>query len=100
MIYYISDIHFNDQKIFDKCKRPFNDLMEFKETLIRNWNTKVSEQDEVYVLGDIAEDNDISSLELFKLLKGKKHLIVGNHDANLLEAIYQSAIFKSIKTLI
>lgn len=97
MIYYISDIHFNDQKIFDKCRRPFNDLEDFKETVIRNWNKRVCEQDDVYVLGDIAEDNDITALDLFKLLKGKKHLIVGNHDCNLLDAINKSAIFESVK---
>ncbi|MCQ2772560.1 MAG: metallophosphoesterase family protein [Bacilli bacterium] len=96
MIYYISDIHFNDQRIFDKCNRPFRDLNDFKEAMIKNWNAKVGEQDDIYVLGDIAEDSDSSSLEVFRLLNGKKHLIVGNHDTNLLEAIKESAIFESI----
>ena len=35
MIYYISDTHFNDQKIFDKSKRPFKSLDEMKETIIK-----------------------------------------------------------------
>ena len=41
MIYYISDTHFNDQKIFDKCKRPFESLDEMKYTIIKKWNKKV-----------------------------------------------------------
>ena len=38
MIYYISDIHLDDQKIFDKCSRPFSGLKEYKEEIIRRWN--------------------------------------------------------------
>ena len=30
MIYYISDTHFKDQKIFEKCKRPFKSVDEIK----------------------------------------------------------------------
>ena len=54
MIFYISDIHFNDQRVFDKCSRPFKNLEEYKEKIILNWNRKVKEDDIVYVLGDIA----------------------------------------------
>lgn len=34
MIYYIFDTHFNYQKIFDKCKRPFEFLDEMKEVIV------------------------------------------------------------------
>lgn len=37
MIYYISNTHFKDQKIFDKCKRPFESLvMKWKKLLSTN----------------------------------------------------------------
>lgn len=36
MIYYISDTHFRDQAIFDKCKRPFKSLDEMESTVISN----------------------------------------------------------------
>ena len=61
MIYYISDTHFNDQKIFDKCKRPFESLDEMKETIIKKWNNKVKDEDTIYVLGDIGKDDDPNS---------------------------------------
>ena len=41
MIYYISDTHFRDQAIFDKCKRPFKSLDEMESTVINKWNNKV-----------------------------------------------------------
>lgn len=97
MIYYISDIHFDDQKIFDKCSRPFKNLDEFKEEIIKRWNKKVNDNDIVYVLGDIVEDNTKESINIFKNLKGIKHFIVGNHDHNLLPQITNSGIFASIK---
>ena len=97
MIYYISDTHFRDQAIFDKCKRPFQSLKEMEETIINNWNNKVNDEDIVYVLGDISKDDDSSSIEIFKRLKGHKHLIVGNHDNLILEDIKKSNVFESIK---
>ena len=66
MIYYISDTHFNDQKIFDKCKRTFESLDEMKETIIKKWNNKVKDTDIVYVLGDIGKDDDPSTIDIFK----------------------------------
>ena len=97
MIYYIADTHFRDPAIFDKCKRPFKTLKEMEEKLINSWNYKVKDDDLVYVLGDIAKDDDRTSLEIFKNLKGHKHLIVGNHDYLLLESIKSSEIFESFK---
>lgn len=54
--------------------------------LINNWNGLVTSDDEVYVLGDFACNDDLSVAEPFikKLtgeLKGNIHLILGNHDS-------------------
>lgn len=87
MIYYISDTHFKDQKIFDKCKRPFKSVDEMEEVIINKWNKKVNDEDIVYVLGDIGKDDDPSTIDIFNKLKGHKHLIVGNHDHDMLEDI-------------
>lgn len=70
MIYYISDTHFGDQRVFDKCSRPFSGLGELENEIIKRWNVKVNENDVVYVLGDIAEDDYIKAIEIFKGLKG------------------------------
>ena len=96
MIYYISDTHFRDQSIFDKCKRPFKSLQEMEETIVQNWNTKINDDDVVYVLGDLVKDDDASAIQIFNKLKGHKHLIVGNHDNQLLEVIKNSSLFETI----
>lgn len=96
MIFYIADLHLNDQKIFDKCQRPFKNLKEYKDTLFANWNNKVAKKDTVFVLGDIADDNDVSWIAEFKKLNGTKHLIIGNHDNLILNQIIKSKIFESV----
>ena len=64
-IYYISDTHLGDQRVFNKCSRPFKDLDELERTVVRNWNAKVKEDDVVYVLGDIAEDDYIKAIDVY-----------------------------------
>ena len=97
MIYYISDLHFRDQAIFDKCKKPFKSLLEMEETIIRKWNSKVKKDDVVYVLGDISKDDDSSSIEIFRKLNGIEHFIFGNHDELILKDIQDSKLFETIK---
>lgn len=96
MIYYSSDTHFRNQDIFDKRKRPFKLLDEMESTVISKWNNKVNDVDVVYVLGDVAKDDDISAIQIFNKLKGHKHLIVGNHDHLILEEIRKLKIFESV----
>ena len=97
MIYYISDTHFRDQAIFDKCNRPFKSLDEMESIVVSKWNNKVNDEDTVYVLGDIGKDDDVLAIKIFNKLKGHKHLILGNHDHNMIEEIKKSNVFESIK---
>lgn len=47
------------------------------EVLIKNWNSVVSENDEIYHLGDVMFS---ARFDLLNRLNGKKYLILGNHD--------------------
>jgi len=96
MIYYIADIHLGDQRVFDKCAKPFNDLQEYETEIVNRWNAKVRPDDTVYVLGDIAEDNYLRSIDIIRILPGRKHLIVGNHDLAMLPRIKESCVFETI----
>lgn len=50
------------------------------EALIKNWNDTVSNEDFVYILGDISWHDSDKTSEIFKQLNGTKILIKGNHD--------------------
>lgn len=83
-IYATSDHHFFHKNIISHCNRPFKNLSEMHDALITNWNSIVTKNDIVYVLGDFsAYVPTIKYPELEKILnslKGNKILIAGNHD--------------------
>ncbi|UTY48560.1 metallophosphoesterase family protein [Sinorhizobium fredii] len=81
--YYIADTHFFHERIIRMCARPFASIDEHDEAIVANWNSVVRDQDIVYHLGDFAFQLGINSeriRSLFFRLKGRKHLIIGNHD--------------------
>lgn len=76
--YYISDTHFGWTNKYEG--RTLNHDQLLKES----WNKTVTNADTVYILGDIGKigkNSDTEKLiEIIATLKGKKILIVGNHD--------------------
>ncbi len=59
-------------------ERPFRDIEEHDELLIRNWNNLVMPADRVYHMGDIVINRRF--LPVLNRLNGRKKLIKGNHD--------------------
>lgn len=84
-IYFISDLHFGHTNVISFDNRPFLTIEENNQTIINNWNNVVKEEDDVYILGDISWYNATKTIEIFKQLQGKKHLIIGNHDHKLIK---------------
>ena len=80
MNYFISDLHLGHANCLRFDNRPFNSIEEQDETIIKNWNDKVTDNDDVYILGDISWYNPTKTAEIFSQLKGRLHLIRGNHD--------------------
>jgi calcineurin-like phosphoesterase family protein len=78
--FYISDLHFGHKNIIRYDNRPFKTTEEMDNALIENWNKVVSNEDTVYILGDISWHDDYKTAEIFRQLKGTKILIKGNHD--------------------
>ena len=67
--------------------RPFKDGREHDETIVANWNSVVSPNDLVYVLGD-AVFPKVAMHHLGRLM-GRKFLIMGNHDRHKLAEYLQ-----------
>lgn len=81
MIYFWSDTHFNHAGILKHASRPYTTVDEMNQALIDRWNSVVlRESDEVYLLGDFAFAGGWTLDQIFYALRGRKHLIVGNHD--------------------
>ena len=84
MIYFTADTHFWHKHIIDYCKRPWSTVEEMNAGMIHHWNSRVTQDDTVYFIGDFAFCGTTKAQEIFARLKGRKHLVIGNHD-------YQSA---------
>lgn len=80
--FYTSDTHLGHGRALGQYARPFASLEEMDETIIRNWNETVRNDDVVRFCGDLvgasADDDEVR--RYFARLNGEKHLIVGNHD--------------------
>lgn len=79
-VFFTSDTHFFHDRIIDFCKRPFNNVDEMNEELIRRWNSVVGKNDIVFHLGDFAWGGPPKWNSILERLNGHIYLILGNHD--------------------
>jgi calcineurin-like phosphoesterase family protein len=74
-----ADQHFGHANIIRMCGRPFRDVKEMDDEMVRVWNENISQDDTVFHLGDFAFGRKRAN-DLLSGLNGVKHLIKGNHD--------------------
>lgn len=92
MIYFTSDLHFNHDREFIYGPRGFKSVKESNDALITNWTKTVQPTDDIYVLGDFFLGKDPEYVKrILRVLPGKIHLILGNHDTPTKIKIYEAA---------
>lgn len=100
MNYYIADEHLGHANIIRLSHRPFNDVDIMDKALINNWNSVITDDDDVYILGDLIFKTTKGYDYYLKQLKGRKHLIVGNHDIKMLKQQGIKQYFESINDML
>ena len=78
--YYTSDLHFGHLNIIRFCDRPVPGVSAMNSRLVQLWNETVTDDDTVWVLGDVALGALDESLAHIGKLAGHKILVPGNHD--------------------
>ncbi len=97
-IYITSDLHLNHEKAAEW--RKFKDLETMNDHIVKRWNSVISNDDVVYVIGDFAFGEDKE--QWIEKLKGDIIFIKGNHDPNNLSLItnliidYQGTRFEMV----
>ena len=90
--WFTSDTHFGHENIIKYCNRPFENVEQMNETLIRNFNQRIKPNDRVFFAGDFCFRNSAGG----KKGEGETHkatyyqekvngiwtFIKGNHDRN------------------
>ena len=106
-IYFTSDLHFNHDKDFIYKSRGYHDVKEASESILKNINDLVKEDDTLYILGDIMLNDNEVGIKYFNQIKCNNiHIILGNHDkgssnyAPYVDEIYEGPLFISPKILL
>ena len=76
--FFTADEHYSHANVIEYCNRPFNNVAEMNETLIKNNNEIVTGEDIVLHLGDFCWDRNISHLT--NRLSGRHIFLLGSHD--------------------
>lgn len=93
-IWFTSDQHFFHTNIINYANRPFKDVEEMNETLIKNYQEEVKPGDQVYFLGDFAfTDHE----KILRRLNGAKYLVRGNHDQKISDSKFLQWGFHWVK---
>ena len=99
MILYTADLHFGHRNIIGMDHRPFLDTDEMDAYMIYLWNDRVSEDDDVYILGDFCYKAFHSADWYLRQLKGRKYFIFGNHDKAVINNPTALSYFKKTADL-
>lgn len=92
-IYFVGDIHFGHKNMlkYEPNFRGYNTVEDMNNSFIKLWNSKISNQDIVYNLGDfIFTISPNKAEQILKRLNYKKMvLIIGNHDNKDMLRLYK-----------
>lgn len=94
MDYFIADTHFGHDKV--RAQRGFASVEEMDELLITRWNARVTDADDVFIVGDLMCHNVLPAETYLRRLRGRKHLAVGNHDRVWMRSVKLSEWFVEV----
>jgi len=83
-IWVWSDQHINHNNIIKYTNRPFNNVIDMNETMLKNAIDKVSDDDWLLFGGDVCIYYSDYIKEWIHNCPGRKLLILGNHDKNII----------------
>lgn len=97
MIYYTADTHFYDADMlrFERMNDPaleprFDTVAQRHEHIVKAWNATVTQRDDVYIVGDVSLADRGRTERILARLNGRKHIVVGNHDAGYMKSLSNS----------
>lgn len=93
MIWLTSDLHLFHNQEFIYKSRGFDTVEQMNEAIEANWNVLIDDGDDIYVLGDLmvgGKNGNAEGMTIVRRLKGKKHIVVGNHDTDTRIALYRA----------
>ena len=87
--FFTSDTHFGHKNVIKHCNRPYSNIEEMQEDIIRIWNKTVPETAVVFHLGDFSFLPPEKLEWVLPRLNGDIILVRGNHDPDTTVALFQ-----------
>jgi len=78
--FFVSDQHFGHNNVIRFCNRPFKDVYEMDQEIIKRHNEIVSKDDTVIHAGDFAFRNKLPVHKYIEQLNGNHIFLKGSHD--------------------
>lgn len=78
--HFYSDPHFGHRAIIEYCCRPFRNVDEMNEELVRRYNEAVTDDSLVLWCGDVSFMKPDATEAILSRLRGRKAIVIGNHD--------------------
>ncbi|MDO5560241.1 MAG: metallophosphoesterase [Oscillospiraceae bacterium] len=94
-VFFIADTHFGHEAIIHYENRPFQNVEEMDRIMIQNFNSVVSADDTVFILGDFSCYDMEKNIQIVESLNGRKILVMGNHDTET-DRYYFECGFESV----
>jgi calcineurin-like phosphoesterase family protein len=80
-LFFTSDWHIGHEGSIEYDNRPFQNVEQMHNTLVKNYNKDVPDNGVCFFLGDIGQNNTQLLYSVISQLKGIKVCVLGNHDA-------------------
>lgn len=89
-IFCTSDLHLGHNQPFLYESRGYASIEHHDENIVRIWNENVRPDDTVIILGDLMLNNNNGGINKLRRLNGHKMIILGNHDTQAREELYEN----------
>ncbi|MDO4554150.1 MAG: metallophosphoesterase family protein [Lachnospiraceae bacterium] len=93
---YTSDLHLGHKNIIKMSRTGFTSIEEMDDYIIKQWNEHVDADDDVWICGDFSYRAELGADHYLKQMKGRKHLIIGNHDTMWMQNCKLEKYFESV----
>lgn len=89
-IYFTSDLHFGHDREFIYKPRGFENVEDMNKTILKNYKRIVTDEDTIYILGDLMLGDNEAGIAMLRELPGHKKIILGNHDTATRIELYKT----------
>lgn len=103
MLYFTSDIHFNDKQTLMVDSRPFKSTKDYDKFVLKLWNKQAKKGDTIYVVGDFVDCDGAGheswkeAIKYVKKIKADVILIMGNNEERIVKNFFDDN-FESFKS--